>query len=147
MPIEPVPAVVPPPTEAAAAPIVFFDGVCGLCNASVDRLLRWDRRGVLRFAPLQGETAAKLLGPLPPDPTTWSMRLAEGDRISDQSDAALRILGILGGWGTLAQVFWLVPRFLRNFVYRAVAVRRYRWFGKQETCRLPKPGERARFLP
>lgn len=126
--------------------IVFFDGVCGLCNRFVDRVLRMDRRGGLRFAPLQGTTAATLL----PAGTAAGMDtvvyLREG-RVLQRSEAALRILMDLGGWRRMYGALFAVPRFLRDAVYEWVARNRYRWFGRREACRLPSAGERERFLP
>lgn len=131
-----------------AGPIVFFDGVCGLCNHSVDLLLRWDRRAKLRYAPLQGETTRKLLGEMPADAAAWSVRLYDRGVWREQSSAALAILWIVGGFvGWISQLGWLVPGPLRDWVYRFVAIRRYRWFGEHASCRIPKPEERARFLP
>lgn len=125
--------------------IVFFDGVCGLCNAAVDALIRLDEDGVLRFATLQGETARELL---PAD--RWesldTMVFWEEGRIYVKSDAALRIALRVGGG---LQVFYplvAVPRRWRDAVYSFVAKRRYAWFGKKESCRMPTPEERALFL-
>lgn len=137
----------PPGGADREAPIIFFDGVCGLCNRFVDLMLRADKRGLFRFAPLQGETAKALLPPLPEEAHAWSVVYRDEHGTYRESEAVLRVLGRLGGWwGTLA-VFRCLPRALRDAVYRLIARNRYRWFGKRETCRLPTPEERARFLP
>jgi len=128
-------------------PIIFFDGVCGMCNRFVNIILRADRKGVFRFAPLQGETAQRLLPPLPDDPTEWSMLYLDERGVHDQSDASLEVYRRLGGWWAVLSLARFVPRFLRTPVYRLIARNRYRWFGRQETCRVPTPEERARFLP
>lgn len=133
-------------TPPAERPIVFFDGVCGLCNAAVDLLLRHDRREAMLFAPLQGETAGRLLG------TTENSEFDtfvvwEGGQKLERSDAALRLAHHLGGWWQFWLVFRVVPRPMRDLVYRFVARNRLRWFGKKESCRMPTPAERARFLP
>ncbi|HKP95354.1 MAG TPA: thiol-disulfide oxidoreductase DCC family protein [Fibrobacteria bacterium] len=139
-------------------PIVLFDGLCGLCNGFVDFALARDRRGRYRFAALQGETAASLResgGAPPASPVTYgpdadplrSMLLWENGVLHRKSDAALRVLGGLGGPWALARLLLAVPRFLRDAVYDFVARNRYRWFGKRETCRMPSPAERKRFLP
>jgi predicted DCC family thiol-disulfide oxidoreductase YuxK len=131
----------------ATGPIVFFDGVCGLCNASVDRVLRWDRRGVFRLAPLQGETAARELSSEETQ-QLGSVVLKTDGRIYRKSTAVVRILWRLGLAARLGgSLLWLIPRPLRDFGYDVVAKNRYRWFGKKETCRMPKPEERDRFLP
>ena len=127
-------------------PSVFFDGVCGLCNATVDLLLRADRHHRLLFASLQGETAHARLG-LPADAPLDTLVLLDAQGRHDRSSAVLRIAYYLGGpWHALA-VFWLVPRPVRDAVYQFIARHRYVWFGKRATCRLASPAERGRFLP
>ncbi len=128
-------------------PIVFFDGVCGLCNMFVDLLLAIDTEGVLLFAPLQGETARRALGPLAHDVNAWSIILLDPKGQWAHSDAALRIFGHVGWPWSLLTLLAIVPRDLRDRVYEYVAVHRYAWFGKKGTCRLPTAEERARFLP
>jgi predicted DCC family thiol-disulfide oxidoreductase YuxK len=123
--------------------VVFFDGVCGLCSRSVDFILARDRTGAIRFAPLQGETAARELG----DRRIDSIVVREGGRLYRRSAAVLRIASALGGvWRLLAALARPIPRPLRDLLYDVIARHRYRWFGKRDTCRLPTPEERARFL-
>ena len=155
-------------------PILFFDGVCGLCNRFVDLMLRADRRGRYRYAPLQGETAQRLLGPRAQapldgpqagDPETGDLPLGsseadspqagdpqsfvflEKDKRYERSNAVLLALSGLGGTWRLISLLYVFPRPLRDFVYRIVARNRYRWFGRRDECRLPTPEERDRFLP
>lgn len=135
------------PTAPPDPPIVFFDGVCGLCNKAVDFLVRRDRRRTLRYAPLQGETAKRLLPALGTDRARWSMLLLDADGLHDQSEAALRVARQLGGLLRVLSWARVVPRFLRDPIYRFVARNRYRWFGEKESCRLPSSAERALFLP
>jgi predicted DCC family thiol-disulfide oxidoreductase YuxK len=142
----------PPPGRApelptGGAPVVFFDGVCGLCNRFVDFVIRHDSGGAFRFAPLQGETAHEHL-------TEADVRdlktfvLLDGEGTYRKSTAVLRVLGRLGGfWRAVATVLWLVPRPLRDVGYACVARHRYAIFGKKEACRLPTLAERGRFLP
>lgn len=145
MPLEPAPE----------HPVLFFDGVCGLCNLSVDFILARDKRAHFRFSPLQGETAAKVLkGEATSDPSLAddvdglrSLILWDADGFHRRSEAALRLLRGIGGIWSLAAVFRLVPRPLRDLVYDFVAKNRYKWFGKREACRMPAPNERALFLP
>lgn len=128
-------------------PIVFFDGVCGLCDRAVKRLLKMDGRRVLRFAPLQGETAHELLAAQDTQDLK-SMIVYDGRGAARYSTAVVRILWHVGGfWRFLSYCLWLIPKPIRDFGYRFVAHRRYRWFGKTEACRLPQPGERELFLP
>jgi predicted DCC family thiol-disulfide oxidoreductase YuxK len=125
--------------------IVFFDGVCGLCNGLVDLLLRLDRRHVLRFAPLQGATARDLL-PGPATAVDSLVVLADG-AARRESEAILAILARLGGpWRLLAAAGGHVPGALRDGAYRFIAARRYRWFGQRAACRRPGPGQRGFFL-
>ena len=128
-------------------PTVFFDGVCGICNRFVDFLLKADSKAVLRFAPLQGETAERLLPQLPRDEGEWAVVYVDRGRTSTESDAVFEILRKLGGFWALPGLGRWLPRALRNAGYRFVARRRYRWFGRRDACRIPSPEERARFLP
>ena len=134
------------PASSTPPPIVFFDGVCGLCNGFVDRLMRWDKRRVLRFATLQGSTAAATLPPAHTQALSTIVYF-DGVRMHTRSDAAIRIVLRLGGAWKLAGVFFVVPRFLRDAAYNLVARNRYQWFGKHASCRLPSPEERGLFLP
>lgn len=126
--------------------IIFFDGVCGLCNRFVDHLLRIDRRRAFRFAPLQGRTAQELLAPGANTDPESVVYLREGKALQ-RSEAALRILIDLGGWRKAYGALLLVPAFVRDAAYGWVARNRYRWFGRRAQCRLPAPEELDRFLP
>lgn len=128
-------------------PILFFDGVCGLCSRAVDFVIARDHKGVFRFAPLQGETARRLL--TAEDLAALdTMAVATREGVYRRSSAAVRILWRLGPfWWLCGWMLWAVPRPVRDLGYRAVARSRYRLFGKHETCRLPAPHERERFLP
>ena len=129
-----------------AQAIVFFDGVCGLCNHTVNFLMARDRHAVLRFAPLQGETSQQIV------PEDVRQRLntfvfADGGKLSYRSSALARILFRLGGvWSVAGALLWVIPWPLRDLGYRVVSKLRYRLFGKHESCRLPTPEERSRFL-
>jgi len=129
-------------------PIIFFDGVCGICNTFVNIVRRADRKHIFRFAPLQGETARKMLPPLPDDPLTWSMiYLDEQGRIFDQSDASLQVYRRLGGPWWLLSLLRFIPLAIRTPAYRFIARSRYKWFAKRDTCRVPTEKEQAVFLP
>ena len=127
-------------------PILFFDGVCGLCNGLVNVLLRADRNGVLRFAALQGETARQRLEPAF-IARLDTLVLLDGHGQTVRSEAVLRALGHLGGAWRASALLRAVPRPIRDRLYGALAARRYRWFGRRDTCRVPTPAERGRFLP
>ncbi len=128
-------------------PIVLFDGVCRFCNGSVNFLIDRDVRKRLRFAPLQSEVAQRLLRRfgLPTDEFD-TMILVENGRAYARSTAALRIARRLGGWWPLLTILLAIPPFLRDAAYRVLAGNRYRWFGRSETCRVPTPEIRDRFL-
>ena len=106
-----------------------------------------DKRGHLRFAPLQGTTYAALeIEPKPRELDT--LVLLDGGALHVRGDAVLRILRHLGGaWSLLGAIGRVVPSFLRDALYRFIARRRHAWFGKAPRCRLPSAGESARFLP
>jgi len=127
-------------------PIIFYDDVCVICNGFVNLILRVDRRERFYFAPLLGETARKILPPLADDPSKWSMVYVDEAGIHDQSAASLEVYRRLGGPWRLLSLARLVPRWIRDPVYRVIARNRYRWFGKRETCRIPTAEEKARFL-
>ncbi len=127
--------------------IVYFDGVCGFCNRTVDFLLRRDRQARLRFSPLQGETAKGHLSE--GDRVNLnSLVVSQGEATYRRSAAVVRILWELPGlWPLAGWSLWLIPKPLRDLGYGVFARLRYRLFGRLETCRLPQPGEAERFLP
>jgi predicted DCC family thiol-disulfide oxidoreductase YuxK len=130
-----------------AHPIVLFDGVCNLCNGAVQFILRRDPTGRFRFASLQSPAGEELQTRLGIDPKALdSILLVEGERWYRESDAALRIASRMSGAWKALGVLRVIPRPLRDPVYRWIARNRYRWFGKQETCWLPTPELRGRFL-
>jgi predicted DCC family thiol-disulfide oxidoreductase YuxK len=134
------------------APIVFYDGLCGFCDASVQWILRRDRDQQFLFAPLQGDTAAALLARHPELPKGIdSIIVLERDggeeHVYLRSTAFFRILARLPRpWRGLAALR-VLPRFLTDLGYRFMAWIRYRIWGRRESCRVPSPAERARFLP
>jgi predicted DCC family thiol-disulfide oxidoreductase YuxK len=125
--------------------VVFFDGVCGLCNRFVDYLIQADKQHQLRYAPLQGITfdalKTRFASPIPDSVVFYA-----DNKFSTKSTAALKILIQLGGWYRILNVFFLIPRFVRDAIYDFVAKNRYNWFGEKETCRLPSKEERSLFL-
>lgn len=126
-------------------PVIVFDGICGLCNGWVDFVLRRDRRRVFRFTPFQSDAGQQVLREHRLTGAD-SIVLVDGDRVWRESAAVLEILRRLGGVWSLAAVARLIPAALRDPAYRLVAARRYRWFGRLDTCRVPTPAERDRFL-
>lgn len=130
------------------APLVLYDGTCGLCARSVRWILRHESDHELKFAPIQGETTDALRGKYPNIPQTVdSVILIEGGRAHLRSKALL-YLGkhLRAPWRWLYAFRWL-PGFVLNGIYRIVAALRYRLFGRVDACELPSPENRARFLP
>lgn len=131
----------------SAGPLLFFDGVCGLCNSVVDFVLRHDSSGRFRFAPLQGETARQFLSAEEIEQLS-TVVVQIGGRQYRKSAAVVRILWCLGGiWKPAGTLLWLIPAPVRDLGYSLVARWRYRLFGRKETCRMPTPEERDRILP
>lgn len=133
-------------------PIVLYDGVCGLCNRLVQFLLKRDKRDRFRFASLQSEFARSLLMRHGVDPHDLDTVYVVKDynqpteNLLARSDAILYMLKQLGGIWSLAGVGRVLPRGFRDAVYKIVARNRYRVFGKHESCMLPEPKHRAKFL-
>ena len=128
-------------------PVVLYDGECGFCARAVRVLNRLDRRHRLRYAPLQGDTARRLIGPPEGPSESWSMKLLDDEGLHDASTAALRSVVHTGGAGRLAWALLLVPRPIRDGVYGWVARNRHRWAGEEGTCALPTQALRQRLLP
>jgi predicted DCC family thiol-disulfide oxidoreductase YuxK len=127
-------------------PIVFFDGVCGLCNRFIDVLFKLDsKRDRLKFAALQGETAKKVIPAETLDQLNTVVIYIEG-KLYYQSTGVLKLCAFLPWYYQWMQVFLILPKGFRDWIYNWVSKNRYKWFGKKETCRLPTPEERAKFL-
>jgi len=130
--------------------VIFFDGVCGLCNSFVDFVMARDHKEKYLFSPLQSEYAAKKISKeyleLGSAGEFKSILLLENEHIYQQSEAVLRVLVGLGGLWRGVAFFYLIPSLLRDPIYNFIASNRYRWFGKKNECRLPTPEERKRFI-
>ena len=137
---------------ATSYPVLLYDGLCGFCNKSVQMILQRDRRGTLRFAALQsayGEAVKARHTELKDiDSVVLVERSPDTDeeRVFIRSDAALRIAAYLGGWWKLLLIFHTLPRVVRDFFYNLFARYRYRLFGKYDSCLLPSPEVRSRFI-
>ena len=125
--------------------VLFFDGVCNLCNRTVDFLIRRDKKHVLRYAPLQGSSAREMLDPAMIEALP-SVVFVDKNGVYQRSTAVLRAVAKLGGLWPVLLVFLIVPRPIRDAVYNWIGKNRYKWFGKRDSCRLPTPEERAMFL-
>jgi predicted DCC family thiol-disulfide oxidoreductase YuxK len=132
-------------------PVLLYDGVCGFCDGAVQFILRHDRRGTLRFATLQGDFARGVIDRHPELDGVDSLVLVERDasgveQVHVRSNGALRVARYLGGAWHLARVTAIVPGFIRDAVYDGFARIRYRVFGRHDSCPIPSPEQRARFV-
>lgn len=128
-------------------PILLFDGVCNFCNSSINFIIRQDKKNIFRFAALQSEAGQRLLKEYNIPATYFdSFVLIEDGKVYKSSTASLRLSNKLPWYWKWTQIFWIVPKFIRNGVYNVFAKNRYKWFGKKEECMIPSPGLRERFL-
>lgn len=127
--------------------ILLFDGVCNLCNSSINFVIKRDNKDRFRFAALQEEQGISLLKRYNIDTAdTDSIILIENEKAYTKSSAALRVARKLSGAWPLLYGFMIVPKFIRNWVYDYVAKNRYRWFGKTDSCMIPTPELKGKFL-
>lgn len=126
--------------------IIYFDGECNLCNRFVDFLIRRDRRRVYRYSTLQGSTAAVRLPPALRGSTLTTVVFEKEGVFSTESSAAIQAVAGLGGVYTLILLFYMIPRPVRDALYRWISRNRYRWFGKRARCRIATQEERELFL-
>lgn len=129
--------------------ILFYDGDCGLCSRIVQFFIARDPRGLFRFAPLKGSTAAKLLPPAlrrPGDPYETVVLLDQAG-VHSHSTAVIRALSHLGGGWTVVKLLLSIPRPFRDAAYGFIARRRYDWFGDSSSCPLNTGAHGGRFLP
>jgi predicted DCC family thiol-disulfide oxidoreductase YuxK len=128
-------------------PILLFDGVCNLCNWFVQFIIKRDKKKQFHFAPLQGKTGQKLLQQFNlPANNFNSFVLVCNEKAFTRSSASLRVLKMLGRGWQLFYVFIIVPRLIRDSVYNLLAKSRYKWYGKKESCMVPTPELKDRFL-
>ena len=126
--------------------IILFDGVCNLCNKSVQFIIKRDPSGTFKFASLQSKTGQNLLKAHGLSTDINSFVLIEDKRIYVKSTAALRVCTHLSGLWKMLFVFLVVPPFIRDRFYEWIAKNRYKWFGKKDHCLLPLPEWKSRFL-
>lgn len=127
--------------------IILFDGICNLCNQSVQFVIEHDNKNQFQFASLQSDFGQNFLKENNLDATQFdSVVFIEDDKFYTKSSAALKIAKYLDGITSWLTIFMIVPKPLRDVVYSFIAKNRYRWFGKQESCWLPTPELKAKFL-
>jgi predicted DCC family thiol-disulfide oxidoreductase YuxK len=127
--------------------IILFDGVCNLCNTSVTYVIKRDKKDLFRFCALQVEPGVSLLKKYKVDSSkTDSIILIENNKAYVKSTAALKIARQLGGAYPLLYGFIILPAFLRNWIYDFIASNRYKWYGEKESCMIPTPELKSKFL-
>lgn len=127
--------------------VVLFDGVCNFCNNQINFIIRHDKNDYFRFAALQSDIGKKILsdhGVLMPDLDTFI--LVENGKTYDRTTAALRVAKNLNGLWPMMYAFIIVPPFIRDIAYKIISKNRYKWWGEKESCMIPTPEVRAKFL-
>lgn len=128
--------------------LVLFDGICNLCNASVNYIIKHDKNDVFRFVPLQSKVGRDLVEKHHIDTvkTDSIILYSEKKRVFYKSSAALRIASHLGFPRNFWVIFLIIPPVVRNWVYDYIAKNRYKWYGKREHCMVPSPELKSKFL-
>lgn len=129
--------------------LILFDGVCNLCNSSVLFVIKRDKNNVFMFAPLQSNTGKQIIKTFNIDSTKTDSILLYNPKnksIQSKSTAALKIASNLGFPTSIMSVFLIIPNFIRNWAYHFIAKNRYKWYGKKETCMIPTPELKSKFL-
>jgi len=128
--------------------IILFDGVCNLCNSAVQFVIKHDSKDVFRFVALQSELGEKILKHIGVDPANIdSIILYEpGIAYYYKSQAAIQISKNLGGFWHFGTVFRIIPTAISNVIYDYIAKNRYKWYGKKESCMIPTPELKSKFL-
>ena len=128
-------------------PIILFDGICNFCDGAINFVLKQDKKGVFRFAPLQSEAGQKILQQYKlPIKDFESFVFIDDGKIYKKSAASLKVMNKLPWYWKGLQIFWIIPGFIRNAIYDFIAKNRYKWFGKKDSCMIPSPKIRSRFL-
>jgi predicted DCC family thiol-disulfide oxidoreductase YuxK len=129
------------------AMVILFDGVCNLCNGFVQFIIKHDRAKKFHFASLQSNYGKSLISHFNlPITATGTVILYHGGKVSVESDASIEIISSLGGMWKCVKVFKIFPLFIRNGLYRLLARKRYRLFGKTDQCMVPSDNTKDRFL-
>lgn len=128
--------------------IILFDGVCNLCDTTVQFIIKRDRKDIFRFVPQQSDLGQQIIAYLGIDPVkTDSILLYEpGKAYYIKAEAAIRIGKALGGMYALMSVFLIFPDFITNNVYNYIAKNRYKWYGKKSECMIPTAEMKSKFL-
>jgi predicted DCC family thiol-disulfide oxidoreductase YuxK len=126
--------------------IIVFDGVCNFCNRIIQIIIRHDPSAQIHFAAQQSDVGEKLIRDYKVSTSTTSVIFIKNGLVYEQSDAVIEIAKLLTGWPIIFKYGIIVPRFLRNTIYKFMAANRYTIFGKQDQCMVPKEEDKGRFL-
>jgi predicted DCC family thiol-disulfide oxidoreductase YuxK len=126
--------------------IILFDGLCNFCDSSVQFIIKRDPKGHFKFASLQSDTGKRLIKNFAIQNDLSSIVLIEDGKYYVKSTAVLRICSKLNGLWKVFTIFRVIPTPIRDYFYRVLASNRYRWFGQKESCTIPSPEIRTRFL-
>ena len=128
--------------------IILFDGICNLCNTSVQYIIKRDGKKIYSFASLQSDITKKILSQFNQKSFNNydSIILIENEKVYYKSTAALRIAKNLSGLNKILYIFIIIPKPFRDFIYDFIAKNRYKWFGKKDNCMLPTPNMKSRFI-
>lgn len=127
--------------------IIIFDSVCNLCNATVNFVIKHDKKAQFLFASFQSDAAKEILLHFNlKNLNGGSIILVEGQKVYDKSTAALKIAKRLDGGTKAFYAFFIMPKIFRDWVYDFIAKNRYRWFGKRDSCLIPSVKLKNRFL-
>ena len=128
--------------------IILFDGICNLCDSSVQFVIRHDKKDIFRFVPLQSELGQQIINHIGISPSKIDSTILyePGKAYYYKSDAAFKILKEIRGIHTLLLGFSILPKSLLDYIYDYVAKNRYKWFGKKESCMIPTPELQSKFL-
>ena len=130
-----------------AQPLILFDGVCNFCNASVNFVIKRDKKKAILFCPLQSEKGKNKLQQYGlPENDMQSFIFIENDKAYTRSTAALKVCRHLNGLWPLCYGYMIVPKFIRDGIYNWIAKNRYKWFGIKQECMIPSPEVKARFI-
>lgn len=129
--------------------LILFDGVCNLCNSSVQYVIKHDKKGMFMFAPLQSKIGKQIREEFSIDTNKVDSIILynpEKSKINYKSRAALKVASQLGFPTNILSVFLIIPSFISNWVYDYIAKNRYKWYGKKDACMIPTPELKSRFL-
>ena len=134
-------------TDSEINHVIFFDGICNPCNSSINFVIDRDPKEYFKFASLQSPIAKEILSAYEVNSIDLeSIIFYSNHKVYHRSRAALEIVKRMKGAWPILYIFIIIPKFIRDFFYNLVARNRYKWFGKQDTCRIPTPDIKSRFI-